>query len=116
MASILDYRFGNKRARRLKTLAKAINDSGKFRAEITEGYCNTDRKIPGSRLIIPGKGRQGNKLVVRHLDTDRVVFEHNAAGTYRHNGEVEVWVAEHIDGNGCNSPFCPVCEKEPWVR
>lgn len=32
-------------------------------AEVVEGYCSTDRK--SGRLSIPGKGRYGNRLIVR---------------------------------------------------
>ena len=44
------------RARRLKAIAKYINENWPdYEARIVEGYCDTDRKIPGSRLRIPGR-------------------------------------------------------------
>lgn len=59
------------------------------------GFCNTDRKIPGTRLRRPGRGRRGSRLVVSirpgHGD-GRIVFEHNAAETYRTNAEVVAWI------------------------
>jgi len=71
---------------RLATMARAINDLTRFRAEIVPGYFNTDRKIKGTRLRHPGKGRKGSRLIVRD-ESGRVVIDHNAAETYRDNGE-----------------------------
>lgn len=67
------------------------------------GFCNTDRKI--GRLRHPGKGRRGSRLMVSirpgHEQTpfwrDRrgpVVFEHNAAETYRTNADVVRWIED----------------------
>jgi hypothetical protein len=79
------------RARRLKAIAKHINESWpEYEAKIVEGYCDTDRKI--GRLRVPGKGRRGNRLLVRRRSDKRIVFDHNAAETYRSNDEVEYWV------------------------
>jgi hypothetical protein len=80
-------------ARRLKTIAKEINEeiSG-YTAEIVEGYCNTDRKIPGTRLRKPGKGRYGNRIIVKNAE-GKVVLDHNSAETYKDNKEVEDWLA-----------------------
>lgn len=86
------------------------------------GWCNTDRQIRGTRLRRPGKGRRGSRLVVswrpghgpdcldgqQHAflgpggnrcqrcewDRTRVVFEHNAAETYRTNTDVVAWIRE----------------------
>ncbi len=86
------------KARRLKTLAEEINRLFPvFIATIEAGFCNTDRKITGTRLRRPGKGRRGNRLVVRWralpaLDPRSSVFSHNAAETYRSNAEVERWL------------------------
>jgi len=51
----------------------------------------TDRKI--GRLRWPGKGRYGNRLIVRDEATQLVLLDHNAAETYRSNDEVESWLA-----------------------
>ena len=98
------------RARRLKTIAKYINESLKwaeYEAKVIEGYCNTDRKLGGgSRLIQPGKGRTGNRLVVRRKANKECVLDHNAAETYRTNDEVEQFVKRVEDGwvpDGLNS-------------
>ena len=83
----------SKMARRLKSIAQHINLTwSSYTAEIVEGYCNTDRKIPGSRLRHVGMGRTGNRLIVRDTRTGKIVFDHNAAETYRTNAEVEAWV------------------------
>jgi hypothetical protein len=66
----------------------------RYAATVEQGYCNTDRNIRGTRLRHPGKGRYGNKLVVRKGDA--IVFKHNAAETYRHNEEVERWLADEL--------------------
>lgn len=63
-----------------------------YQAEIVEGYCNTNRKA--GRLRILGKGRYGNRLIVRN--NGKVVLDHNSAETYRKNVEVEIWVREEI--------------------
>lgn len=109
------------RARRLKEIAAWINENRpELLATIERGYCNTDRKIPGTRLRHAGRGRWGNRLIVRTrgrqtvvryngwgkkpwervtLDHYTVVLDHNAAETYRQNSEVEQWLAEWIEHN-----------------
>lgn len=78
---------------RLKTLAQQIEkEFPDLTATLEQGYCNTDRHIPGTRLRHIGKGRYGNKLVVRRRDTGEPVYTHNAAETYRNNGEVVWWI------------------------
>lgn len=87
------------KARRLKAIAKWINDNMAhlgYVAKITEGYCNTDRKIPGTRLRRAGKGRRGNKLVVYKNGVE--IKTHNSAETYRSNDEVEAWLKRELEG------------------
>lgn len=91
-------------ARRLKTLAKEINKIEGYTAEIVEGYCNTDRKIPGTRLRSEGKGRYGNRLIVKNSKGE-VVLDHNAAETYRDNGEVERWLEYLLEHGKPYNPF-----------
>lgn len=80
-------------ARRLKAIATWINENMPgYRAEIVEGYCNTDRKIGRQRW--PGKGRYGNRLIVKKGGA--VVLDHNSAETYRSNDEVERWLKDEI--------------------
>lgn len=84
------------KARRLKTLAAVINASGKYTATIERSFCNTDRKPRGFRYIThKGRGRWGNKLIVRNKK-GAVVFEHDAAQTYRCNAEVEEWIRRSL--------------------
>jgi hypothetical protein len=80
-------------SRRLATIAREINEhcSG-ITAKIVQGYCDTDRKI--GRLRVPGKGRYGNRIIIHDDATGRVLFDHNAAETYRCNAEVEYWLAD----------------------
>ena len=79
--------------RRLKTLAKEIERLfPDLKAEIVKGYCNTDRKI--GRLRSPGKGREGNRLIVRQRVSGGVVLDHNSAETYRTNEEVEDFIQQ----------------------
>jgi hypothetical protein len=82
------------RAPRLKRLAEIINATGRFTATIEPGYCNTDRKPKGVRWRIPGKGRRGNRLIVRWANGE-VALNHNSAETYRHNGEVVEWMRQN---------------------
>lgn len=79
-------------ARRLSTIAKYINENWPgFTAKVEKSWASTDRKIKGSRLRWPGKGRTGNRLTV--LDPSGTkVLDHNAAETYRSNDEVERWI------------------------
>ena len=75
---------------RLKTIAKMINENMPgYAAEIVKGYCNTDRKMAGTRLRWPGKGRTGNRIIVKKDGV--VIFDHNGAETYRCNQEVMGW-------------------------
>jgi len=85
-------------ARRLKSIARWINQFlDGYTARIITGYCNTDRKIPGTRLRVEGKGRYGNRLIVTKDSTGETVLDHNAAETYRCNEEVESWLQKQID-------------------
>lgn len=92
-------------SRRLPTIAKWINANVEgLTATIEQGYCNTDRKI--GRLRVPGKGRRGNRLIVKHV-SGYVVLDHNAAETYRYNKEVEDWLEKWVAGK---------CTKPGWCR
>ena len=84
-----------RRSPRLKTLGRIIEETFPgYTAKIEQGYCNTDSKIPGTRLRRPGKGRYGNRLIVRNA-AGEVVLDHNSAETYRTNREVEEWIEDH---------------------
>lgn len=89
------------RTPRLAELARQIEaEFQELETRIEKGYCNTDRKIPGTRLRRPGKGRRGNRLIVFMRGTDRfwrenVVLDHNAAETYRCNDDVVRWMERY---------------------
>lgn len=89
------------RAPRLATIAKWVNEHTTLSAWLEGGFCDTDRKLAGTRLRRPGKGRYGNHLFVtsdaqfagrvQRWNRDwyaAIVIDHNAAETYRYNGEV----------------------------
>jgi len=79
----------HKKARRLKTIAKEINETcAGLTARVERSFCSTDRKI--DRLRWPGKGRWGNRIIV--VCNGEVVLDHNSAETYRCNAEVEEWL------------------------
>ncbi len=80
-------------ARRLKAIAKFVNEETEYKAEIIDGYCNTDRKI--GRLRVPGKGRRGNRIIIKD-SFGNVLLDHNSAETYRYNEEVEEWLKKNI--------------------
>ena len=83
------------RTPRLKELAAAIEE--KFPdliATIERGYCNTDRNPAGVSWRIAGKGRWGNRLIVRERATGTVVLDHNSAETYRYNEQVVDWIRD----------------------
>lgn len=87
-------------ARRLKAIAKWINENTDHKAVIDMGYCNTDRTPRGFRYITsPGKGRYGNRLTVK-TPSGEIVCQHNSAETYAQNEEVERWLDWYfIKGN-----------------
>lgn len=95
------------KARQLRTIAKWINARIpilNLRATARSVVVSTDRKIPGTRLRSPGKGRKGVELTVYPVtggERDaigmvRPIFRHNSAETYRTNTEAEEWLAEYI--------------------
>jgi len=74
----------------LRTIAKWINQTMPgYSATVIRGYCNTDRKMAGTRLRRPGKGREGTRIIV--IKAGITVLDHNAAETYRCNQEVFDW-------------------------
>lgn len=106
------------KAPRLARIAKWINEHTTLIAAMEKGYCNTDRKIPGTRLRHPGKGRNGTRIKVwanekhrwacgclpnaeqkklRKKYGDRPLLDHNAAETYRYNGEVVHWLRDYLE-------------------
>ena len=65
---------------------------------------STDRKLSGSRLCWPGKGRKGQMLEVRDptkarssLAEPHLLLRHESGETYRHNGEVCQWIMKRLE-------------------
>lgn len=90
---------------RLRTLAAIINADprGIFTAEISVAHVSTDRHPKGVRWRISGKGRTGNRLIVKEHDGTggvKIVLDHNSAETYRRNEEVVDW----MNRNGIKVP------------
>lgn len=83
-------------ARRLKTLAKLINDTMPgYRAEVSAEVMNTDRKM--GRLRWPGKGRPGNCIrIYQRPETsdgwEREVFSYHTGEWPQTNECVEQWI------------------------
>lgn len=103
------------KAPKLAVIAAWINEHTTMLAEITEGFCSTDRKLAGTRLIHKGKGRTGNHLKVyeclehkqelfrkpynpyREVErkySPQPLLDHNAAETYRRNSDVIRWLQQ----------------------
>jgi len=104
------------KARRLRTIAKWINDNFDHKAVIKKGYCNTDRTPRGFMYIThKGKGRRGNLLEVANPE-GKIVFKHNSAETYRMNYEVEDWIETYFKiktiDNDCNTNFSPYWDRD----
>jgi len=84
---------------RLATIANWVGEHTHLQAWTRPTSVSTDRKLRGTRLRHPGKGRAGTLLLIWHDDyqestANRVVcrstslIQHNSAETYRFNGEV----------------------------
>lgn len=77
------------RTLRLTAIAKILNEKVPgITATVEKSWSNTDRKIAGSRLIHPGKGRHGNRIIVKRTRTGEVLIDHDSSETYRSNSEV----------------------------
>lgn len=78
--------------RTLKQVAKfiAANPQLGLRAEVERGFASTDRKIRGTRLRHPGKGRWGSRIKI--YEGDELVRDQNNAETYRCTSEVTEWL------------------------
>jgi hypothetical protein len=68
-----------------------------MKAEVERSFTSTDRQIPGTRLRHVGKGRSGNRLIVRDLGAE--VLRHDSSGTYRQNSEVVWWLRGYLAKN-----------------
>jgi hypothetical protein len=75
--------------RTLAELARSINalDNG-YVATCAKSHSSTDSQIPGTRLRRQGKGRNGNRLIVKD-PKGAVVLDHDTSETYRNVMEAE---------------------------
>jgi len=111
------------KAPRLSVIATWINEHTTMLAEVGQGFCSTDRKLAGTRLIHKGKGRTGSRLKVFECAAHKQelidrpyhpfypkthenrkypcqpLLDHNAAETYRQNSEVVAWLQRHLSDN-----------------
>lgn len=87
--------------RTLRQVAAFINANPKLglRAEVERGFASTDRKIRGTRLRHPGKGRWGSRIKV-YDENGALLLDHNNAETYRRTEEVAEWLQTHLKRKG----------------
>lgn len=69
-----------------------------LRAETFSSWSNTDRKIPGTRLISKGRGRRGTLLRIYTVVGHNEVFCHDTSETYRRHEEARTWVENFLEG------------------
>jgi hypothetical protein len=82
-----------------------------LRVEVSRGFASTDRKIAGTRLRHPGKGRTGARIQVFDATpgntnrgaleastwlSPRKILDHNQAETYRTTDDVRRWIDERV--------------------
>jgi hypothetical protein len=78
---------------RLTSIAAAINAKVKgYKAEARPSWSSTDRKLAGTRLIHPGKGRRGFSLVITNSEGREVFVYDTSVHSYRSNKEAAVRV------------------------
>lgn len=91
---------------RLPALAQFIRETWpKLHVTLEHWTTSTDRKLPGTRVRWPGKGRKGRmlKVVDPKLDPQGfgyhgILLQHESGETYRHNGEVCEWIIKRLKG------------------
>lgn len=99
-----------KRCPSLTQLAEFINDEfPMFDAKVQASWSSTDRQLAGTRFRKPGKGRRGNRIIVRATEAVKItgmmrrqdefnpgdiVFQHDGSETYRRNSEVAAWIVK----------------------
>ena len=81
---------------------KIVDDRGRsVVAHVDQIRTNTDRRIRGTRLRHPGKGRQGLVLEIWPIgaDTwrpDQRLYRHTSSETYRRHAEARAWIAQNL--------------------
>jgi hypothetical protein len=88
----------------IRSLADEIRERWpNLEVEVRASTASTDRKISGTRLIRPGRGRTGTRIIVRDpsrrddtwLRMPVVLLDHDNAETYRRTSEVRAWIEEY---------------------
>jgi hypothetical protein len=81
---------------------KLVDDQGRLVvARVDHFRTNTDRKIRGTRLRVPGKGRQGLVLEIWPIGADtwrseQRLYRHESGETYRRHSEARAWVEQNL--------------------
>jgi hypothetical protein len=103
------------RVRTLKQLGKLINDlDNGYLATVRQSQSSTDTKIPGTRMLRPGRGRRGLQLCV--FDPSKnLVLEHDTSETDRTVEEAVVKAVE-LFGDKLNVDPDEVLQVGDYVR
>ena len=84
----------------IKSLAKEIQARWPDLVVRTwRSHTDTDRKIRGTRLRRPGKGRYGTRILVQTED-GWTLLDHDNSETYRTTAEVRHWIEEYAKKRG----------------
>lgn len=81
---------------------KLVDSQGRpVTAKIERRRTSTDRKIAGTRLRRPGKGRQGLLLEIWPIGADtwrpeQRLFRHESSETYRRHDEAREWIEKNL--------------------
>lgn len=80
---------------------KLVDDQGRqVVARVDRIRTNTDRKIPGTRLRHPGRGREGLVLEIWARDgftsTEERLYRHESSETYRRHAEAREWIERNL--------------------
>jgi hypothetical protein len=70
-------------------------------ARVSRITTSTDRKIAGTRLRHPGRGRQGLVLEIwlngaSIYDLSARLYRHESSATYRRHAEARAWIAQNL--------------------
>jgi len=78
----------------LKKMAEYINNTMKgYTARVDTTSCYKGRQLP-SGVFYSQQTYHGNRVIVKK--GNKIVLDHDATGTYRHNTEVAEWIFQEI--------------------
>lgn len=112
----------------IKSLAREIKETWPWvDVKVESSWSSTDRKIAGTRLRHPGKGRRGSRITVSERGV--IVFDHDNSETYRTTAEVRQWFEEvkagvvlpsrgerWIPTELVDPVWCPRCKSGAWLQ